>query len=190
MNNNLTISIYGSGGHGKVVGEIASLNGFKIIDFYDDNYKSIKNFNFTLKGTFGDMIKNKKKYDTFFVAIGDNKIRSVKLKRLIKHKLNITNLIHPTAVISKLVKIDRGICFMANSVVNPGSVIKFGAIINTSASIDHDCSIGKYCHISPNCSLSGKVKVGNYTWIGTGSSVKDEITIGTNCIVGIGSKVY
>ena len=38
------IAILGAGGHGKVVGEIAHLNNFKIIDFFDDNYKNIKNY--------------------------------------------------------------------------------------------------------------------------------------------------
>ena len=37
MNKNL--AIIGAGGHGKVVGEIAILNNFKIIDFYDDKIK-------------------------------------------------------------------------------------------------------------------------------------------------------
>ena len=30
------LAIIGAGGHGKVVGEIASLNNYKVINFFDD----------------------------------------------------------------------------------------------------------------------------------------------------------
>ena len=33
---NKKLAIIGAGGHGKVVGEIASLNDYKVINFFDD----------------------------------------------------------------------------------------------------------------------------------------------------------
>ena len=39
---NKKIAIVGAGGHGKVVGEIALLNQYEIIDFFDDKYSEIK----------------------------------------------------------------------------------------------------------------------------------------------------
>ena len=38
------LAIIGAGGHGKVVGEIAFLNQYEIIDFFDDRINDIKNF--------------------------------------------------------------------------------------------------------------------------------------------------
>ena len=38
---NKKIAIIGAGGHGKVVGEIALLNQFEIIDFFDDKEKEL-----------------------------------------------------------------------------------------------------------------------------------------------------
>ena len=187
---NRSIAIFGCGGHGKVVGEIALLNKFKTIHFFDDAFKDKKKFDFLIKGNFADMVKKRKNYSSFFIAIGNNKIRSEKLKYLEKYKFNIINLIHPTSVVSKLAFTEKGICFMANSVINPGSRIGFGSIINTSASIDHDCTIGKFCHIAPNASLSGEVKIGDYSWIGTGASIKNNIKVGKYCVIGVGSKVY
>ena len=46
MNNKL--AIIGAGGHGKVVGEIASLNRYKVINFFDDRAKEIKDFPFSI----------------------------------------------------------------------------------------------------------------------------------------------
>ena len=49
---NKKIAIIGAGGHGKVVGEIALLNQYKTIDFFDDRVNEIKNFPFTIINTF------------------------------------------------------------------------------------------------------------------------------------------
>ena len=188
---NKKIAIIGAGGHGKVVGEIAQLNGYNIVDFFDDNENLKKEeFFFPILGNLNFLKNSLKKYNAFFVAIGNNKIRFDKVEWLIKSGANIINLIHPRSTISKYTKLGNGICVMANSVVNPGSVVGNGVMINTSASIDHDCKIEDYVHISPNCSLSGNVKVGKFSHIGTGTSVHPGIEIGANVKVGIGSKIF
>ena len=185
-----SIAIIGAGGHGKVVGEIALLNQYKTIDFFDDQVNKIKNFPFKVLGTLNNLKDNLKNYDVFFVAIGDNQIRHDKIKWLIKEKVKIVSLIHPRATISKFSSLGVGTCVMANAVVNPGTLIKEGVIINTSSSIDHDCSIENYAHISPNCSLSGNVKIGKFTHLGTGTSVHPGILIGNGVKTGVGSKVF
>ena len=187
---NDSIAIIGAGGHGKVVGEIASLNKYKIIDFFDVKKNSFKKFPFTVQGNLIDLKNKIKNYDAFFVAIGDNKIRHDKISWLREKKVKIVNLIHPKSTISKFSSLGLGTCVMANAVINPGTLIKDGVIINTSASIDHDCIIEDFSHISPNCGLSGSVRIGKFTHLGTGTSVHPNINIGENVITGIGSKVY
>ena len=188
MNNKL--AIIGAGGHGKVVGEIALLNHYKFIDFFDDRVKKIKEFPFNIVDTLDYLNEHLEDYDAFFVAIGDNKKRSKKIELLKKKKVNIISLLHPKSTISKFSSIGIGTCVMANAVVNAGSLIEEGVIINTSASIDHDCLIKDFAHISPNCSISGGVKIGKLTHLGTGTSVHPGINIGNNVKSGIGSKVF
>ena len=187
---NKRLAIIGAGGHGKVVGEIALLNKYEVIDFFDDRLNEIKEFSFTIKGTLDFLKDNKKNYDDFFVAIGDNQIRSDKISWLKKYKMNIVSLAHPKSTISKFSSFGIGTCVMANAVVNPGTVIKEGVIVNTSTSIDHDCIIEDFAHISPNCSLSGSVKIGKFTHLGTGTSVHPGIHIGNNVKTGIGSRIF
>jgi sugar O-acyltransferase (sialic acid O-acetyltransferase NeuD family) len=133
------IAIIGAGGHGKVVGEIALLNNYEVIDFFDDRFTKIKDYPFKVVGNIENLKSNLNFYDNFFVAIGDNNIRYDILNWLDEKKVNITNFIHPKSTVSNLSKLGYGICVMANAVINPGTVIKNGVIINTSASIDHDC---------------------------------------------------
>ena len=187
---NKNIAIIGAGGHGKVVGEIALLNDYKNIFFFDDKIDEIKSFPFTICGTLNYLKEHLKDYDDFFVAIGDNYIRHKKIEWLKKEKVNFVALIHPKSTISKFSSLGIGTCVMANAVVNAGTLIKDGVIINTSASIDHDCMIDDYAHISPNCSLSGNIRIGKYSHLGTGTSIHPGINVGDNVKTGIGSKIF
>ena len=188
---NEKLAIIGAGGHGKVVGEIALLNQYKLIDFFDDDQiKKTKEFPFTIIDTVDYLNEHLEDYDAFFVAIGDNETRSEKIEWLKKNKMNIVSLIHPKSTISKFSSIGIGTCVMANAVVNAGSLIKEGVIINTSASVDHDCLIEDFAHISPNCSVSGGVRIGKFTHLGTGTSVHPGIDIGNNVKSVIGSNVF
>jgi UDP-N-acetylbacillosamine N-acetyltransferase len=183
------LAIIGAGGHGKVVGEIALLNDYKKISFFDDRKSNIKSFPFRIINNLEYLKKNLNEFDDFFVAIGDNKTRSLELKFL-KNRVNIINLIHPQSIVSRFSSLGIGNCVMANATINAGAIIKEGVIINTSASIDHDCVIDDYSHISPNSTLSGNVKIGKFTHIGAGTSIHPGIQIGNNVKTGVGSKVF
>tara|TARA_B110000037_G_scaffold140939_1_gene159361 strand:- start:1054 stop:1653 length:600 start_codon:yes stop_codon:yes gene_type:complete len=187
---NKKLAIIGAGGHGKVVGEIALLNQYETIDFFDDRFREIKSFPFTIVNTFDYLKVHLKDYDAFFVAIGNNQIRSEKIEWFKNHKMNIISLIHPKSTFSKFSSLGIGTCVMANAVVNPGTLIKEGVIINTSSSVDHDCVIEDFAHISPNCSLSGDVRIGKFTHLGTGTSVYPGVHIGNDVKTGIGSRVF
>ena len=187
---NKKLAIIGAGGHGKVVGEIASLNRYKVIDFFDDRANEIKTFPFTISGTFDYLKDHLKDYDSFFVAIGDNKKRHNKIEWLKKQKMKLVSLVHPTSVISKFSSFGIGTCVMANAVINPFTIIKEGVIINTLASVDHDCVIEDFAHLSPNCSLSGSVRIGKFSHLGTGTSVHPGIRIGNNVKTAVGSRIF
>lgn len=184
------LAIIGAGGHGKVVGEIASLNDYKVINFFDDKKNEIKEFPFNISGSFNYLKEHLNDYDAFFVAIGENKIRFNITEWLKEKNMNIINLTHPKSTVSKFSSLGLGTCVMANAVVNPGTLIKEGVIINTSASIDHDCVIEDFAHVSPNCSLSGNVKIGKLSHLGSGTSVHPGIRIGQNVRTAVGSKVF
>ena len=184
------IAIIGAGGHGKVVGEIALLNQYKVINFFDDKVNDIKKFPFTIFGSLDYLKDHLKDYDAYFVAIGENRTRSNIIEWLKKQKMNIVSLLHPRSTISQFSSLGKGTCVMANAVINPGTLIKEGVIINTSASVDHDCVIENFVHISPNCSLSGSVRIGKFSHLGTGTSVHPRIHIGNNVKTAVGSKVF
>lgn len=187
---NKKLAIIGAGGHGKVVGEIAFLNKYETINFFDENVDDIKSFPFTIAGDLIFLEKHLINYDAFFVAIGNNQVRFNIINWLKKLNKNIISLVHPNSTVSKYSSLGKGSCVMASAVVNPGALIKDGVIINTSASIDHDCLIDDFAHISPNCSLSGNVRIGKFSHLGTGTSVHPGVNIGDNVKTAIGSKIF
>ncbi len=174
--------IIGAGGHSKVLKDIAQLNGYIDIYFLDDNKKDQD-----IIGTTNDINKYLD-YD-FFVGIGNNAVRR-KLHLLLKEN-NITpiNLIHPSSVIDKTVKLTHGIAVMAQAVINAESIIDEGVIINTSASVDHECHIHSFTHICPGVHIAGNVHIGSEVWVGIGSSIINNITITSQCLFGAGSVI-
>lgn len=181
-------AILGASGHGKVVAEIAELNGYQHIIFFDDRWPSLTSVeHWDVAGDTAALLATASKYHLVVVAIGHNVTRCAKQRELIAVGANFDVLAHPSAVISKYANIKAGTVVMANAVVNPFSHIGESCIINTSSVVEHDCRLAEGVHISPNASLAGGVEVGENSWIGIGSQVKQLVVVGRDAIVGAGS---
>lgn len=178
----MKLTIIGASGHGKVVADIAKLNGYEDIVFLDDDERIKECAGWPVIGKSVDAPSGE-----VFIAVGDSKTR----KRLMEtySERVIPTLIHPRATIAEDVEIGKGTAIMAGAVLNPGAKIGHGVIINTSSSVDHDCVIGDFCHISVGAHLSGTVEIGNSVWLGAGAIVSNNITICDQCIIGAGTVV-
>ncbi|OQX60228.1 MAG: acetyltransferase [Helicobacteraceae bacterium 4484_230] len=176
-----TIAIYGGGGHGKVVADIAASNGFGSILWIDDAPKEEAVGLEEFIASTPDI--------PVALGIGNNLHREKSFQRLTDAGLKVISLVHPSAIISESAVIERGAVVMPGAVINAEAVVKEGAIINSAAVIEHDCVIGRFAHISPNCALGGDVKVGERTHIGIGASVIQCLSIGPDVKVGAGAAV-
>lgn len=184
------LAIVGAGGHSKVVAEIAQLNEWTSLDFFDDRWPTLTQFSdYIVVGNIQSLYKNIGDYDGVIIAIGNNEIRAKLYLALATQAANFISLIHPRAMISTRAKIGHGTVIMANVVINPDVVIGNNCIINSSSVIEHDCFISDHVHICPNVALAGEVRVDKKTWIGIGSTVIQQINIGKNVFVGAGTTV-
>lgn len=181
--------IIGAGGHGKVCAEIAmAMKKWKNIYFLDDCFPRVRKcLNFEIVGKTNDF--NKFKEADFFVAIGNNKVRSEFLLTLEKLDINIITLIHPSSIISTYSKIGDGTSIHQNAIINTDSKIGRGCIINTNAIVEHENYIDNFVHLSPGVNLGGQVKIGEYTWLGIGSTVINNINIDHEVIIGANSLI-
>lgn len=174
--------IIGASGHGKVVADIAALNGYKDIVFLDDNESVKECAGYPVIGR-----STSAPAGEVFVAVGNAEIRK-KLMGYYKDRLQPV-LVHPNAVIAGGVDIKDGTVIMAGSVINTSAKLGRGCIVNTSSSIDHDCVIEDFVHVSVGSHLAGTVKVGEGTWIGAGATISNNVNICDGCVIGAGAVV-
>ena len=173
--------IIGASGHGKVVADIASLNGYTDIVFLDDD-ENLKEC-----GGYPVIGKTAEAYNMDgdkIVAIGNARTRE-----RIQNNLQTITLIHPDAVIAHDVVIGEGTVIMAGVIINSYTRIGRGCIINTASSVDHDCKLNDYVHVAVGSHICGTVSVGDRTWIGAGATVSNNIEIGNDVTVGAGAVV-
>ena len=178
--------IIGASGHGKVVADIAKINGYENILFLDDNDKAFECDGYRVVGKVSEFVNFD---DDFFVAIGNAGTRQKIQLQLENANKTVVALVHPNAIIADNVKIGKGTVVMAGVVINPATTIGKGCIINTCSSVDHDNAIGDYVHISVGAHTAGTVKIGDKTWLGIGAVVSNNLSICENCIVGAGAVV-
>ncbi len=169
------IYIYGAGGHGLVVADIAKACGYQHIQFVDDHLPYYPSLN--------DIVADR----PITIGVGDNTIRAKIFDKLQHRGFEMVSLIHPTATIADTVSIGVATVIMPHVVVNAKSTIGKGSILNTASVIEHENMIGSFVHISPNVSLGGAVTVGDFTHVGIGSIVIQGIQIGNASTIGAGS---
>ena len=168
------IYIYGASGHGLVCKDVALSLGYKECIFLDD-FKGEK------------FSKDLPKYD-FFIAIGKNELRKELFLKVQNAGFKIVNLIHPSAIISKSVKLAKnGILIMPQVVINAKASIEQGVILNTASVIEHECFVGEFSHISVGAKLAGNVKIGKNCFLGVNSCVLPNLSLKENSTLGGGA---
>lgn len=188
MLNRKDIVIFGTGGHARVLHDIALDCGvFNVIGFVAPRAGG----EFCGLPVFGDDTVANRAGLHGVIGIGDNHVR-MQLADSVRRRdasFEFVSLVHPSA--QRL----RGVCIGEGSVVMPGvllnSAVSVGAhcILNTGCSVDHDGIIEDFASIAPGAVLGGGVKVGQGTAVALGAKVIHGVTIGAGSVVGAGALV-
>lgn len=180
----MKLTIIGASGHGRVVADIAKLNGYDEINFLDDNETIAYCGNYPVIGK-----SDRAAYisDAIFIAIGNPNHRQKLMDQLSGKFFPV--LIHPKAVVATDVTIGKGTVVVAGAVINPGSIVGNGCIINTTSSVDHDCILDDFVHVAPGAHICGTSMIGSKTWIGAGAIVSNNINVCDECVIGAGATV-
>ncbi|NRD74697.1 acetyltransferase [Shewanella sp. VB17] len=185
-----SLAILGASGHGKVLADIALVNGFESIQFFDDCYPELQQLEtWPISGNTDTLLASVQSFSAVIVGIGHNQTRLAKQTTLENAGAIMATLIHPKAIVSQFASIKPGSVVMAGAVLSAFATLGRANIINTAATVDHDCKLADGVHISPGANLAGAVSVGTCTWVGLGACVIQCLKIGANVIVGAGSTV-
>ena len=177
----MRLYIFGAGGHGVVIAELAAALGHEVAGFIDDNPTRVgaRVLGWPVLGGIEAIPPGA----SVALGIGENASRREKLALAGQHGWALPVLIHPAAVISPSAELGAGTVVMALAAVNARARIGRGCILNTSCSVSHDCVLGDVVHISPGTHLAGTVTIGDNTLIGMGATILN----GANCTIGAGS---
>lgn len=190
---NKEVVLLGSGGHAKVLFEMADELGIKIhaISTNDDTLPSI--FSGIKKISDNELAMYKPSEICLINGIGLMPHHSLS-RRLYtsfkQKKFEFLTLVSKQAIISPSAILEEGVIIMPGAIVQTCSLIKENTIINTGAKVNHDCEIGKHCHVAPGVTLSGSVVIEDNVHIGTGAKVIQNIHIGDNSVIAAGTTVY
>ncbi|KAF1082727.1 MAG: hypothetical protein GQF41_0494 [Candidatus Rifleibacterium amylolyticum] len=187
------VIILGTGGHAKVVLELALLSGLQIKGFSVPELGINKaSGEFPVIGTDEDVLQLDP--TSCYLVNGLGSVSSLERRYDVYNKFSergfsFLTLTHPSAIVSNNARLGEGVQIMAGAVVQTGTTVGCNTIINTKASVDHDCSIGAHVHIAPGVTISGGVKIEKCVHIGTSAVIIQGLTIGEGALVGAGSLI-
>ena len=164
----IDLLLLGSGGHCKVLIELAKLVGYKKFGVFDDVLNpSINNMEGVLFLGKYDI----KLYPNIplVIAIGNNEIRAT-LSKNSNHKF--ATLIHSSAIISKSVEVGKGTVILSNVVIQAGANIGNHVIVKASSVIDHDVIIQDFVHLRPLSYIGSNSEISKYLTINPGQIVE------------------
>ena len=126
-----------------------------------------------------------------FVAIGDNWARKCVSEEVLKliPDFDFVNVIHPTAVFGKEIKLGRGIFIGAQSFISSYSKIGNSCLIHQKTLLGLHNLMEDFSSVSVGSIVGGKVTIRECSALTLGVIVHSRLEIGPNTVVGSGAIV-
>jgi sugar O-acyltransferase (sialic acid O-acetyltransferase NeuD family) len=98
-------------------------------------------------------------------------------------------IVHPTASVSPLAKLGRGVIIFQNATITTNVTVGDHTYILPNSVLSHDSIIGNYTCVAGGVIVCGNVTIGETCYLGANSTIKQGVTIGDQCLIGMGSVV-
>mgnify|MGYP005993789847 CR=1 FL=1 len=176
--------LVGAGQHARVVAEILSLNGDRIIAYSDLKSQAWISAPFFVEQDWAKQVPN----GAFVLGLGGVTPAHLHHRWLLMEKcksLGLTALTrcHPTANVSGGASVAPGALVFSGAIVNVGASLSEGVIVNSGAIVEHDCMIGPGSHIAPGAIILGGVKIGACCMIGAGAVILPNTSVSDNSMI-------
>lgn len=188
----LILGIYGAGGLGREVYELARLINsnaqWERIVFIDDITQGMcKNVQ---KYSFDEFTTTFKKGDAkVVIAVGEPAIRQMLYQKVVEAGYALEKLVYPTVHIPRDVQLGDGIVINMGCFISTDTIIEDNVFLQQYVILGHDSIIQTHSVLSAFVSVGGHSKIGSSVYIGMHVPVKEGIKIGDGSIVGMGSCV-
>ena len=190
--------IIGGPGNGTVISStvediVRESREWEFLGFLNDQMKAGDNLaGFPVLGTVDEAPQFNRTDCYFIYALVTVKQAHDRIRRL--HALGIppdkfAALRHPTAVVSRNVRLGYGTVLMPGVIISPDVTIGNHTQLYANSFVGHDTRVGDYCFIANNASVGGRVTVEDGVHIGSNSSIIERTTLGKWSVVGLGAVV-
>lgn len=187
--------IYGGGGHGKALIDLARLLGiYRLVGVLDDGLPAGQ----TVLGlpVLGGAAELPRLYAqgvrlalNAVGGIGNLQTRLRVFEKLAAAGFVCPAVVHPTAWIEASASLSPGVQVFAQAYVGSEARLGYGCIVNTGAIISHDCQVGDYANLSPGAILAGEVSIGAGALVGMGATINLRVSVGAAARLGNGATV-
>lgn len=125
----------------------------------------------------------------FLLTMGDNRIRSELIGKILAKGGRVPTLIHPTSIISTSASISPvGVLILPFCFIRPATKICRGTIVESHCSIGHDVSIGTGCFLASGAIVGAYARVGERVLWGMGAiSISGKANVGDDAVIGAGA---
>ncbi len=120
--------------------------------------------------------------------------RGPKLEGLItilhqRHGLRFPPLVHPSATVSPMARLEEGVFVGAATVVGPNARIGRFCYLNRGVSIGHDTVLDDHVIVGPSVAVASGVRCREGAILGIGATIIEQLTIGIESYVAAGAVV-
>jgi len=190
----MVLGIYGAGGLGREVLELARIINEKVkvwdeIIFIIDGEPE-NDVNGVKVYSYNDAIEQFKEKLEVSMGIGEPVIREKLFAKIKKDGIEAATLIHPDVYIPETTEIGNGVIIQIGNFISCNVKIEDYVHIQPHSNIGHNDVLKKGCMVSGFCNLAGGVAIGELTYLGISSCYKEGVSVGNNTIIGMGSAVY
>ncbi len=188
------ILIFGAGGHGKAVIDLARACGYHVAALVDDGVAlGTHVMGVEVSGGASSLPEWRRRGIALAVnavgGIGRPSIRQKIFELLETAGFAFPTLVHPRACVEPSAVLDDGIQVLALAYIGSDARLGFGALVNAGAIVSHDVRLGRVTNLSPGAALAGGVGLGNFTQVGMNATINVNVQVGQECIIGNGATV-
>ena len=192
----MQLGIYGTGGFGKEVYDVACRQNEKskkwVKIFFIDDFKE-NNTLFYLSNIFSlSHVINNKSFDNVevVIAIGEPTVRIRIKEKLKQNGIKLGKVIDPSAIISPTAILGSGIIVPSDCIIASSAIIGENVAINVKSIVGHDIILSNDVVVSSMVNIGGACKIGAGTYLGMGCLIKEGLEVGEEVIIGMGSVVH
>ena len=190
----MILAIYGTGGTGREVHEIAfginvDSNRWSEIIFIDDVTEEhdlygsrIMPFSEATNQFSVDEIE-------FIIAVGEPSSRELLFRRVDAHGFPFATIVHPASFVSPSAKLGRGVFVKMQSIVSADAELDDNVFVQADCIVGHDVHVGAHTQISAFSHIAGNAHIGERCYLGVRASVREECAMGDDVVMAMGAVV-